>query len=490
MEQERNAPYSTRAHSIGPSLSRLFADTTDDAGLAGLMAIDEFGRYAQHLRDSGATMKPFSIALEQAFSQEESPPASQAATPMSRQRRKIWDIPAAWHCTLIGTCLSVADLRQLMKFNARDVPPDGDYGLHSYVVNHCCSRNEISEEINRLLNQRHIITVRAFARIKDGADVLAAWRSEFSEGKIASALWAAWTHCSIGEYEGSVIYGDLHMLSHQLCTQARPGQIRIAEIEKESARLNCELAELKQALTATRHDRANQVARLEGRIVELENQLARQNNINAAMSANSDALRQNESLRERNELLQMRLGALEQRHQERKNRITELEHELQRSRHWAQRRAAEASLPDATTETQEINTKCDVDANFAASCDLEGRRILCVGGRPHQIEHYRRLVERCGGEFLHHDGGQEESGQRIDSLMNGADVVLCQVSYVSHPTYWRVKELCKQRSLPCIFQKSSGIGTFSRDLAMIASKKHVLISSKYIQPIQETRTTS
>ena len=39
---------------------------------------------------------------------------------------------------------------------------------------------------------------------------------------------------------------------------------------------------------------------------------------------------------------------------------------------------------------------------------LRGTRVLVVGARPAQITHWRTLVERKGGELLHHDGGIDD----------------------------------------------------------------------------------
>ena len=40
---------------------------------------------------------------------------------------------------------------------------------------------------------------------------------------------------------------------------------------------------------------------------------------------------------------------------------------------------------------------------------LGGARVLVVGARPAQIGHWRALVERQGGELLHHDGGVDDN---------------------------------------------------------------------------------
>lgn len=416
-------------------------------------------------REGGVSMKPkpFLLAFEQAFGAKDAAPALDDGLALPRQRRKLWELPISWHCTLVGTCLTVTDLRNLMRHGKAETLDAGDYGLHSYVVNHCGARNGMTEEIHRVLNQRHANVLRRFARLKGGDALLAAWKNEFAAGNIAAGLWAAWTHGDLGEYEGSVIYGDLHMLSHQVCAHGQPSQIRIAELEKENTRQGGEIARLRHELTTLRNERAQRVAELDGRVAELEGQFAVQRQNEAAFAAANKIAKQNQTLRERGELLNERLAAVESRSQAQQLRIRELENELTRARSVTQRPAEAALEPQTAQAAAPLSV-----AYCPPEIRLDGRRILCVGGRPGLIEHYRRLVEASGGCFIHHDGGQEDNEHRIDVIVANVDVVFCQVGYLSHPSYWRIKEACKQRGLPCIFQKSGGVTAFSRDLEMFA----------------------
>ena len=44
-----------------------------------------------------------------------------------------------------------------------------------------------------------------------------------------------------------------------------------------------------------------------------------------------------------------------------------------------------------------------------APLNLEGKRLLYVGGRPKQIGQLRQFTARQGGTLLSHDGGVEDS---------------------------------------------------------------------------------
>lgn len=110
----------------------------------------------------------------------------------------------------------------------------------------------------------------------------------------------------------------------------------------------------------------------------------------------------------------------------------------------------------------------DRDADAAVS-GLSGKRILCVGGRTNLIQHYRALVERHGGEFLHHDGGLEESLDSVTRAMSTVDAVLCPIDCVSHAATLKVKRACKHLAKEFIALRSSGVSSFARGIRTIAS---------------------
>ncbi len=410
-------------------------------------------------------MKPIARMFEDAFGPPDLPALPEAPL-LARHRRKLWELPCAWHCPLVGTCLTVSDLRQLAKRAGLDEPGMHDYTLHSLAVDHCGGRSEIAELLQRFLDQRYALSIRQFAKAKGGEAVLALWRQGLAERNVAGSLWAAWTHADIHDYEGAVIYGELHMLSHQLGAQERAEQKRLPVLEQENARLREEVAALRQKQTAAQCERERSVVMLEERLAESERQAAQFKRDESGLAAASKTEALNNALRERNETLSQRLTVLERRNAGYAGRITELVSELAHLRN-AQRR------PGAEIEAAVVSDAAGADttgnlAERSPNIHLAGRRVVCIGGRTNLIDQYRRLVEASGGRFIHHDGGQEENEHRIDAIVASADAVLCQIGHISHPAYWRIKDACKQRGLPCIFLKSCGVTTFARNLEMLA----------------------
>jgi hypothetical protein len=111
---------------------------------------------------------------------------------------------------------------------------------------------------------------------------------------------------------------------------------------------------------------------------------------------------------------------------------------------------------------------CTTPAVSIDGVDLRGRRILCVGGRGSLQAHYRELVERCNGELVRHDGGREDSRQRLEALLAKVDAVVCPADCVSHDAYLRTKRYCKRAGKPCVLLERSGIGAFAKALSQLA----------------------
>ena len=108
------------------------------------------------------------------------------------------------------------------------------------------------------------------------------------------------------------------------------------------------------------------------------------------------------------------------------------------------------------------------DTAELAARALSGKRILCVGGRTNLVQHYRALVERHGGELLHHDGGLEESLDAVTRAMTTVDAVLCPIDRVSHAATLKVKRACKHLAKEFIVLRSSGLSSFARVIRTIA----------------------
>lgn len=100
---------------------------------------------------------------------------------------------------------------------------------------------------------------------------------------------------------------------------------------------------------------------------------------------------------------------------------------------------------------------------------LHDRAVLCVGGRTAVVPAYRALIERTGGRFMHHDGGDEDSAAKLDATLSAADLVICQTGCISHDAYWRVKDHCKRTGKRCVFVETPSAASLQRTLSEMAS---------------------
>jgi hypothetical protein len=244
----------------------------------------------------------------------------------------------------------------------------------------------------------------------------------------------------------------VHMLQHQLGAAQRVDLARFEALLGENVALRSELEVLRrrwqeqgaalQARLDIAHSRAMQLrAEAIGR--------------DTALAALNDEL---QSLQAQAPGLKAR-AELARRVQEQTERIAELERQLRAMQHHAEQRelrTAPAAVPAEAVAAVPV---------AAPPPELGDRAVLCVGGRPASVPLYRHIVERSGGRFLHHDGGDEQSVQRLDATLSAADLVICQTGCVSHDAYWRVKEHCKRHGKRCVFIENPGSASLKRALA-------------------------
>lgn len=391
------------------------------------------------------------------------PPPCGEAAPAPREtprRRKLWEIAHKYHCPIVGTCLTVEELRKL----ARRAGLDGwdsetDYALHSTAVGLARDRNELSEPMQKWLERKFEAMVKRFARAKSGDDLLGLWREALARGEAAGAFWAALSHGHAEERVAHLIYEDVHMLSHQVGAASRADLAELARLRRSEAELTLKLERQQE-----RH--AAQLAEKEEALCGLNRRLAAAPRENRSEDGGAARIAE----------LERRLEAATQRAAQAEKHCGELaaqtielnrkSEEMQGEWEAAEEALTRALTPPACRECAEGREgRC-------ASGDFSGRCVLCVGGRSGLADHYRALVERSNGRFVHHDGGLEDNPKRLQALLSAADAVICPADNVSHGAYYVVKRLCKQYGKPCVLLRRSGLSTFARGLAELADSRH------------------
>ena len=237
----------------------------------------------------------------------------------------------------------------------------------------------------------------------------------------------------------------------ELSEQLAAARDQMSEREAEHRRLaeahQAEVRDLKDRLGGARQAEMR-LAQVEGRVREYEDGEAvralstRNTRLASELDESKRTLRIEE---QRRTALESELSALRTAHQEMNSTVRALNAECE---------ALESVLQSEIDDSDRDN----IDSS--AAVDLCGRRVAYVGGRAGIVGHFRALVERLNGQFIHHDGGIEDHEGQLGRILGQADVVLCPVDCVSHRACLRAKRFCKQTAKPFVPLRTAGLSSF------------------------------
>jgi hypothetical protein len=364
-------------------------------------------------------------------------------------RLKIWELQGGLQCSIVGTCLSDADLLAIgRKAGIRPRDDARAYEVHSYFVQQAGKDCKAARAIQKLLDQRHAGIVRRVAAARSEAELTALWRAEYDGGRVPGAYWALLTSAHVPGALGTRIFGDVHMLSHVLGRVTHENASRASDLQSRLDDLEAKL--LRQA------ERQRQV------VVERDAALAR-----LADAASVPVMALQPSPRDQHS---------EPPRARRSAQTDRRERALTSTRERA--RAAERTVADLTRQLAHLRWQQRMrPANApvcpgAEVCDETvqssiARRILYVGGRSGAVENLRRVAARMGAELVHHDGGEEHALVRIDGMVEGCDAVVCPIDCVSHSACLRAKALCRKFAKPFLPLRSAGASSFERAVQLL-----------------------
>jgi hypothetical protein len=448
--------------------------------------------------------------------------------------RKTLHENADYACPIVGTCLTVSELRRICRKCGDAVAEDAsDYDAHVFLVGQAkVAGGGPAKYLQRFLDKKYRRDLRAFLRVEDPAELRRMWRERADAGDVPGPFWALMSHPAAPEALLRDIYGEVHMLSHRVGAANRADLARLAQLEERLAETAAALEESKTVLRQA-------VAVWKGRCREAMEELAAERTRRQAAERERISLRQAiessavAAVRRDRDILRDQLadltGRLEATETEAGRQALALE------RMHAALREAQTALADRDSEVEALEATLfaalgDAAAAHAAhaehhrhdggdghpaalpegaacpcrdkglpagSCGeacacrdalaaggrpaeaghahpggLTGKRILYVGGRCSLVSHYKVLAERFGCKLLHHDGGREQSAHRLWELLGTADAVVCPVDCVSHEACSLVKQACKGCLKPLVLARSSGLSSLARSLAELGQAVH------------------
>ncbi|MDB5408439.1 MAG: hypothetical protein JWL84_3351 [Rhodospirillales bacterium] len=379
----------------------------------------------------------------------------------ARRRRKIWEMEPALHCSIIGTCLSTAELRHVVAKAGGGVEARSNHELHGHGVGLGSRHDGAAKLLNKALDQRHRLAIHQFDKAKTEEEVRALWREARQKGEIPGAYWAALTHPATTKELVRTIFGEVHMLSHLVGAANRADIRRLCQLETENAELQAKVGRQQTQLRDAILARDATICGLRELLAERVSAPREEPGPEAAAStvpANliPELARQLHGERKRR-------AALE-------GRIDKLRAELTREREL--RTAAEQKERCLHEELEALEADAvHSDSDAPETVSLSGTSVLYVGGRANQVAALRATAERCGATVLHHDGGIEDRGGRLAGLVSRADVVMFPVNCVSHDAALMVKRLCRQSEKRFIPLRSSGVASFLVALGRIEASR-------------------
>jgi len=361
--------------------------------------------------------------------------AEPAAVEGPPRRTKIWEFNTNLHCSIIGTCLSTAELRQLLKKLGLVSPDSTDHDLHATAVELAGRHDKAAKLLNKALDERHRLSINQFAKATTDEAVRLLWRDAVRRGEIPGAYWATLTHPATTRVLIRDAFGEVHMLSHLVGVANRADIRRLRQLEEENAELRARLDRQQAAFREA-------VVTRDASVQELRRALTQQVAAEPAMSGDHDPT------------LHRLIADLERRLAAEMRRSTVFAGRLTSAR--AATAAEHATRMNVERENGSLRRELEVieasahalgpdNAATSPSCPrLHRVTLLYVGGRTHHLAQLRAIVEGSGATFVHHDGGIEHHLNLLAGLASQADLVLFPVDCISHHAALMAKQLCRQ----------------------------------------------
>jgi Uncharacterized protein conserved in bacteria (DUF2325) len=389
-------------------------------------------------------------------------------------RRRIWEISGHLHCSIIGTCLTTTELRQIfIKMQLPGVHKETDHELHVRAMLVAGKRELAAKLLQKALDRRHRSAITKFNMARDAEGLRALWSNAVQRAEIPGGYWAVLTHPQSTEDLARQVFGEVHMLSHLVGAANRADIRRLRELESENAALQEKVARQQSRLRDAVVKRDTTIASLHEMLGKA---IASAQHVPKRIPECSNELEQQTTAQLIGEL-RRRLAAevaSREKMQWRLETVT-AERDTERQR----RRASQECERELRQELESVEFSLFAQLpTFAGDdergIDLRGTILLYVGGRVHQIPQLRALAERSGASFLYHDGGIEDRSGLLEAQVSRADVVFFPVDCVSHNAVGTVKRMARYMAKPYVALRSSGLTALAAALRKISTERRIV----------------
>lgn len=393
-------------------------------------------------------------------------------------RKKIWEIRGGLHCSIIGTCLTMRDLGAAAAKSGIWFPKDcTDYEIHGAFVQMVSTKNRVSIAVDKALDKKYRFAAAKTRNLQKEEELIKYWEDASKNGDIPAAYWVLLSHPYISDDLMERLFGEVHMMSHALGSARRMDVHKLQKLESECANLEGKLSLVKSVYRKRLKSR-------DAAIAELTSSLNSRKQVERKLSVAYDKIfemRRTSGM----DQLEGKLRELDIALQQERERADRAESRLRElDKRFEMEREVNDQAAERIRAMGEENTALEQELRSALSClctdktcsdlienegrNLCGRKILYVGGRSSLVRHYRALVERRGGLFQYHDGGDETSMGLLKQTLGTVDTVICPIDCVSHGACRSVKQICKHMSKQFIPLRSSGLSSLARGIQAIS----------------------
>jgi DNA repair exonuclease SbcCD ATPase subunit len=380
--------------------------------------------------------------------------------PVRKHRRKLWELEERLHCPVIGTCLTIEDLKRLMRQSGMVLEAKAsDFDYHVTLVHAAGEKSQVTRNLQKLLDKRFKRHLKKLSKVNSEQELAAHWQQALADDEIPGMLWAVITHPLLDRSLVDEVYGEIHMLSHLSGQSHRKALGRIPMLEAECEELNTALKKQRAVHEMQLAERDERISALEKLVTKLRQDFATGGEVKHHPDDKVLQARY-QRLQSRNDWLTQNLATTRQALDEQSTLRSVLNELLLETRE--QLKQSERNLAQLVKHLNGDHQQTK------AVPDLSGRKVVYIGGRRSLAPHLRSVVEGCCGSFTHHDGGVEESRANLDQKLTGADVVFCPVDCISHDACLRVKRCCKRTNTQFIPLRSSGVTSLLNGLQLVS----------------------
>lgn len=359
-----------------------------------------------------------------------------------------------FHCSIVGTCLTTVELRQVLtKVGDIDTKTATDHVLHSRGVRAAGQRDIAAKLLNKALDRRHERILKHFSKLSTPAEIKVQWDKAVDDGDISGAYWAVMSHPASDRPLMNDIFGEVHMLSHLVGSSSRLDLARLRRLQLDVEARDDKIARQEARLQAAAQDNVI----LQRRMEELEENLRR---AQAAAGETAPAMvdqRQETRLSEK-------LQAAGERAEGYEKRLALAETKLTKALSLVSVLTEENLALKRELDLLEVTIAMAAEPGTAAG-EHGQETLLYVGGRPNLFDRLRKLAESRNIELLFHDGGVEDNLSLLPAMVGRASSAVFPVDCISHSAADMVKRLCRESDKPYLPLRSASLASFAAVIA-------------------------